>query len=174
MIRDILVKSLYKKLLGPEFGPEETVEYPFQKYITGILSTSFIPPDTSTDPDTDVGVTLDPADKSVMDSIKDKKKSFNSDEHSIDDSSQTFAESSLDPRKGSKSMGISFVVSSQTNEPKISFCCTWARYDLKDGFDRYDQGVYERVPNFYLSDEITINTRDIKVGQMIYGLKGVH
>ena len=30
-----------------------------------------------------------------------------------DDSSLTFAESSLDPRKGSKSMGISFVVSSQ-------------------------------------------------------------
>ena len=46
MIRTHLVKSLYQKLLGPEFGPEETVEYPFQKYITGILSTSFNPPDS--------------------------------------------------------------------------------------------------------------------------------
>jgi len=163
MIRTHLVKSLYQKLLGPEFGPEETVEYPFQKYITGILSTSFIPPDASKDPETDVGVKVDPADKLAMDSRKDKKKSFSSDEHSIDDSSLTFAESSLDPRKGSKSMGVSFVVSSQTSEPKISFCCTWARYDLKDGFDRYDQGVYERVPNFYLSDEISVEESDEKI-----------
>jgi len=157
MIRTHLVKALYEKLLGPEFGPEETVEYPFQKYITGILSTSFNPPILSNDPNTDVGVRLDPADKN------DTQMSRSSDENSLDDSSLTFAESSLDPRKGSKSLGISFVVSSQSNEPKISFCCTWARYNLKAGYDRYDHAVYERVPNFYLSDEISINESDKKI-----------
>ena len=62
---------------------------------------------------------------------------------------ETFHETALDPRSGSKSMGVSFVIlSSQT--PKISVCCTWARYELQDGYDRYEHGLFQRFPNFLL------------------------
>ena len=41
MIRTHLVRSLYEKLLGPENGPEETVEQPYSKYQIGILESCF-------------------------------------------------------------------------------------------------------------------------------------
>jgi len=73
-----------------------------------------------------------------------------------------FQESPLDPRVGSKSMGVSFVVSSETGVPKISICCTWARYEIKEGYDRYENILFQRKPNFFISDEISITGEDIR------------
>jgi len=159
LIRDVLVKSLYKKLQGPEFGPEEEVEFPFVKYVVGILSTSFVPEDSTESVD-DPAARDDPEFRSTN-GIKDKKGIYhaigkNESSESVDES-ESFHESSLDPRTGSKSMGISFSVSSKLGNPKISICCTWARYELKDGFDRYQYGLFHRVPNYFVTKEIEIS-----------------
>ena len=47
MIRTHLVRSLYEKLLGPENGPEETVEQPYIKYQIGILESCYHSPNQS-------------------------------------------------------------------------------------------------------------------------------
>ena len=158
MIRNILVKSLYEKLQGPEFGPEEEVEFPFSKYVVGILSTSWIPEDDPT-------VLTDPAGLSepqfsTVTGIKNKNgvcKSVRSDESSESTGDDSFHESSLDPRLGSKSMGLSFSAFSKSGNIKFSICCTWARYELKTGFDRYEHGLYTRVPNYFITKEIEIS-----------------
>ena len=108
MIRNALVKSLYEKLQGPEFGPDEEVEFPFSKYVVGILSTSFIPDDITamTDP-----AGLNDPGFSAVNGIKNKRgiyRSIRNNESSESDDDDSFHESSLDPRLGSKSMGLSF------------------------------------------------------------------
>ena len=158
MIRNILVKSLYEKLQGPEFGPEEEVEFPFSKYVVGILSTSWIPEDDPT-------VLTDPAGLSepqfsTVTGIKNKNgvcKSVRSNESSESTGDDSFHESSLDPRLGSKSMGLSFSAFSKSGNIKFSICCTWARYELKTGFDRYEHGLYNRVPNYFITKDIEIS-----------------
>lgn len=152
MIRDSLVRSLYKKLLGPEFGPEEEVEFPFAKYAVGIISTSFVPQD-STEYLTDSTARDDPEFKISGISLSNHSEAAESTDEAFED----FQESSLDPRVGSKSMGVSFVVSAIKGNPKISICCTWARYELKDGYDRYEYGLFRRVPNFFITKEIEIS-----------------
>lgn len=163
MIRNNLVKSLYEKLQGPEFGPEEEVEFPFAKYVVGILSTSFIP-ENSSDLLTDSAALYDPG-LSTVNGIKDKKgfyKSIKNNEPSESiDEDESFHEYSLDPRQGSKSMGLSFSTSSKSGNVKLSICCTWARYELKKGYDRYAYGLYHRVPNYFITKEIDIsNSKD--------------
>ncbi len=157
MIRNILVKSLYEKLQGPEFGPDEEVEFPFSKYVVGILSTSFIPDniESMTEP---TGLN-DPVHLTVN-GIKNKRgiyKSIKNNESSESDDDDSFHESSLDPRLGSKSMGLSFSTSSKSGKIKFSICCTWARYELKIGYDRYEYGLYNRVPNYFITKEIEIS-----------------
>jgi hypothetical protein len=157
LIRNTLVKSLYEKLQGPEFGPEEEVEFPFSKYVVGILSTSFIPDDITamTDP-----VGLNDPGFSSANGIKNKRgiyRSIRNNESSESDDDDSFHESSLDPRLGSKSMGLSFSTSSKSGTAKLTICCTWARYELKNGYDRYEYGLYNRVPNYYVTEEIEIS-----------------
>ncbi len=157
MIRNVLVKSLYEKLQGPEFGPDEEVEFPFSKYVVGILSTSFIPDDVAAIPDP---TGLNDPGFSTVNGIKNKRgiyKSIKNNESSESDDDDSFHESSLDPRLGSKSMGLSFSTSSKSGEIKFSICCTWARYELKNGYDRYDYGLYTRVPNYFITKEIEIS-----------------
>ena len=48
MIRTYLVKALYEKMLGPESGVNEIAEFPFTKYVTGIISTTFAPESKNT------------------------------------------------------------------------------------------------------------------------------
>ena len=157
MIRNILVKSLYEKLQGPEFGPEEEVEFPFSKYVIGILSTSFIPDSTASL--ADLAGLNDPG-FSTVNGIKDKRgihKSIKNNESSESDDDDSFSESSLDPRLGSKSMGLSFSAFSKSGNIKFRICCTWARYELKNGYNRYEYGLFNRVPNYFITKEIEIS-----------------
>jgi len=158
MIRNILVKSLYEKLQGPEFGPEEEVEFPFVKYVVGILSTSFIPK-KPIEPGPD-SFTRDDPEFTSSPGIKDKKGIYHpikkTDSFESFEGDDSFHESSLDPREGSKSMGVSFLVSS-SGTPKISICCTWARYEPKSGYDRYEYGLFNRIPNYFVTNEIEIS-----------------
>ena len=41
MIRTHLVKALYRDLLGPKFGYDETLEQPFATYQVGVLTSCF-------------------------------------------------------------------------------------------------------------------------------------
>ena len=141
--------------MGPEFGPEEEIEFPFITYVVGILSTSFVPEgspeslsDSSArdDPEFKVGKLISTGNNEASESL--------------DESSESFNESSLDPRMGSKSMGVSFSVSTKQGNPKISICCTWARYELKEGYGRYEYGLFHRVPNFFITKEIEISNTD--------------
>ncbi|MBL77241.1 MAG: hypothetical protein CL763_10030 [Chloroflexi bacterium] len=161
MIRTHLVKALYEKMLGPELGPNEIAEFPFTKYVTGILSTTFIPPPPANGENNtpeDPGAKNDPA--FTSDKVFVRKKFEDSDQS--EEIVETFQETALDPRTGSKSMGVSFVISS-SETPKISVCCTWARYELQSEYDRYDHGLFQRYPNFYINNEITIDGVDKKI-----------
>lgn len=162
MIRDLLVKSLYEKLQGPEFGSEEEVEFPFSKYVVGILSTSFVPENSRIMPMSDSAALNDPG-FSTVNGIKNKRgiyKSIRDNESTESDDDESFHEYSLDPRQGSKSMGLSFSTSSKSGNITLSICCTWARYELKNGYDRYEYGLYTRVPNYFITKEIDISNSD--------------
>jgi len=61
MIRTHLVKALYKKLLGPELAVDEEIESsPVIKYTVGILSTTFVPKEESSNNSGDISATDDP------------------------------------------------------------------------------------------------------------------
>ena len=107
MIRTFLVKALYQKLLGPEFGINEEAEHPYAKYQAGILSSSFIR--HQGDPDhedhIDGNLRTDAADRSESIEAGTRSDDFAGGENNF-----TVPDTELDPRKGPRSIGISFVV----------------------------------------------------------------
>ena len=115
MIRTHLVRSLYEKLLGPENGPEETVEQPYIKYQLGILESCYhtdIPKDTSPPSD----------DKNPG------KSSSSIDVISSVDNDVQWPDSEID-MAGSFSLGLSFVLKGKS--PKVQICTTFGRYEPK-------------------------------------------
>ena len=96
MIRTHLVRSLYEKLLGPENGPEETVEQPYIKYQIGILESCY-----HTD------ITKD--NSSASDDKNPGKSSSSPDVLASVDNDVQWPDSEID-MAGSFSLGLSFVL----------------------------------------------------------------
>ena len=97
MIRTFLVKALYQKLLGPEFGINEEADQPYAKYQAGILSSSFIR--HQGDPDHE-----DHIDGNLRTDAADRSESIEAGTHSDDfaggENNFTVPDTELDPRYG--------------------------------------------------------------------------
>jgi len=120
-MRSNLYHSLIAELLGPRNGAEETFPHdidPRDEYITGILE----PQDLISSPVNDISKS------DITANISDEES-----EEDASDISDDFDMRStvLGPRSFPKSMGISFIVKSPDDFPKLSFCITWGRYSSK-------------------------------------------
>ena len=149
MIRTHLVRSLYEKLLGPENGPEETVEQPYSKYQLGILESCF-------HQKSEDRLIEDASNKNFS---YNKENSYGSEIKNFEDDSEgdkdilwPDTELALD---GSFTLGLSFVI--KGDSPKIKICNTWGRYTFVENLER-SLKFFNREPNFYLTDWLDVTS----------------
>ena len=116
-MREFFVNDLIKNVLGPRNGIDEEIDQnPLSEYITGILSPigSGNPADSLADDPVEMpngGGTGGEADDNL--------------DHAVNISD--ILAPALDPKRMPSSMGLSFIVESES-VPKIRICLTWARY----------------------------------------------
>lgn len=139
-VRDELLTSLVREVLGPRSGPHETLPAdhdPRQEYITGVLE----PRDARSQ------------DERIEDQIDAVIEETSSDE---DQDNQGYVAATgmfspaLDPRALPRSIGLTFTVEGKNGDPYIEICVTWARYS-KNG-----NGEFERKPAFFLSGAVNV------------------
>tara|TARA_B100000676_G_scaffold157266_1_gene154976 strand:+ start:3501 stop:10052 length:6552 start_codon:yes stop_codon:yes gene_type:complete len=139
MIRTHLVRSLYEKLLGPENGPEETVEQPYIKYQIGILESCY-----HTD------ITKD--NSSASDDKNPGKSSSSPDVLASVDNDVQWPDSEID-MAGSFSLGLSFVLKGKS--PKIQICTTFGRYQPKENVPATLK-IFKRKHNHHVTDWLDV------------------
>lgn len=163
LVRTHIVKSMFKDLLGPKLGYNETIENPYDKYIVGILKPH--PPKTeSTDStviDDEHAPRSDAYQKqhSELEAVTDpyEKASFEELTGSQDFDFEPFDEdftipvdADLNLMRGAYSLGLSFVVSGAN--PVIHICCTWGKYKLTQS------NTYKRYTNVIVTNPINVST----------------
>jgi len=144
MIRTHLVKALYRDLLGPKNGYDETIEQPFAKYQVGVLTSCFHSEKI------DDKIISDPLEKS-FEQLPSKSQEY---VESTQESDVPWPDTELD-LDGSFTLGLSFVVSGTS--PKIRICSTWGRYSYSDKLPA-NLKVFERNPNYYLTEWIDVKS----------------
>lgn len=141
-IRERHYTSLVKQLLGPRKGATEEVDRdPRSEYVTGILEPSSYNRE----------ILIEDYGKSDLGTYTESREYEEDDA----DDSRDFETSpeKLDPRALPKSMGLSFVVASQTR-PLIDFCVTWARYE------EVHKKWYRKPENYIVTDfDVSSETR---------------
>lgn len=148
-VRTELLLSLTKELLGPRDSSNEVLPPdvdPRNEFITGIL----IPKTASNEDASDIEAQVDTIKQGVEFSYEDD----------LEDETTIIATSPiLDPKSLPKSLGISFIVTSNTQSPQIAICATWARY--KDEKNAQRKTVYRRIPNGYVTEEFVSIERNM-------------
>jgi hypothetical protein len=122
-VREIFFTELVRQVLGPSTGPTESMDKdPRNEYVTGILEPR----------DYDRGHLENYGNADIGMFIPEE-------EHEEDDSdvANDFGgiPTNLDPYAFPKSMGVSFVVCSES-KPMVDFCVTWARYNRENNLWR--------------------------------------
>jgi hypothetical protein len=153
-VRDHLVVTLGREILGPRSGPNEK--------ITGFAGNP-VPPDPSDEYVTGV---LEPHGYRYSQTLfLDRPRLYSAQEinrleevnvpndDTDDDDSDIGTESKeitpgLDPRSLPKSLGISFILAYKF-KPKISICATWARY-------RRDGNGWQRLPSYFIQHNVDV------------------
>ena len=137
-VRDELVISLSKELLGPRRGRTEKITMdPKYEYVTGVLE----PEDYTRKKQEE----LVKKTNSDLEESTDGNKSQISGGHPTEDEFEPDLESNvslqrIDPRAFPKSMGMAFILDENITE--IDVCATWARYK------QIDEKLWERIPDF--------------------------
>lgn len=142
MVRTYLVKALNEKLLGPQFGPYETIEQPYGKYQVGVLTSCFHSKTL------DDKMLYDPSEKNFKDPGKKSTEFI----ESTNDNDVQWPDTELD-LEGSFTLGITFVIKGES--PKIRICNTWGRYAPAEKLPS-DLKIFTRQPNYYLTDWLDI------------------
>ena len=153
MIRTHLVRSLYEKLLGPENGPEETVEQPYIKYQIGILESCYHSPNQSNNQkDT----------SSASDDKNSPRQNLTTDVSTSVDNDVQWPDSEID-MAGSFSLGLSFVL--KGTSPKVQICTTFGRYEpkktipnLNDSAAKGEEFCTISLPEINAEDQSKINS----------------
>lgn len=136
-VRDELVISLSKELMGPRRGRTEEIRIdPRHEYVVGILEPRGYRRDGSDD-------LVKKTNSDVRDTSDGKRQEIRGG-HATEDESESELENNLladniDPRAFPKSMGMTFMLAK--DEQEIDICATWARYKL-------DDGIWRRAPDF--------------------------
>lgn len=135
-MREVFFAELVKQLLGPRKGADEPIgKDPRYEYVTGILEPK--------DYDRNRWENLTNSDVATFASEEEH-------EEDDSDSANEFGSipTNLDPVAFPKSIGLSFVVCSQT-KPVIDFCATWARYIL-------ESGQWRRKPDKFIEHDVEV------------------
>lgn len=140
-VRTELVQELQQQLLGPRQGINELLVDPHREYMTGVLAPVTDPLTASPVRDVDTD-----ADSLVGDAAEDSED----DENPVGITVPTGLAPALDPASQPRSLGISFVVHSDTT-PTLQICATWARYERQAA--QRGANCFRR-PKFFLTGEI--------------------
>jgi len=139
--REIILIALVKEVLGPRNGNNEILpadQNPRDEFITGILAPAKAPQDT----------------ENIEGEFEDigEEVEYISDEE--DQGSQGYAaipgifSPALNPKELPRSIGLSFTVEANNNNPQIEICATWARYQL-------NQHGWQRHPDVFISGVVS-------------------
>ena len=158
-MRDVLIKDLYREILGPRRGSYEEMgkeENPYKEYLTGkIIPKNFRSEGRS--PDTEpIIVNSGISTESIDDPLDQEFDVVPTLENELYE---------LNPAANPKSFGISFQAEGNWEEP-LKICVTWGRYTKKPIGDSY---VWERQP-YHIIKEIRIKEPNKEYGpENIYG-----
>jgi len=158
-MRDVLIKDLYREILGPRRGSYEEMgkeENPYKEYLTGkIIPKNFRSEGRS--PDTEPIIVNSGISTDSIDDPTDQEFDV------VPPLENELYE--LNPAANPKSFGISFQAEGNWEEP-LKICVTWGRYTKKPIGDSY---VWERQP-YYIIKEISIKEPNKEIGPVnIYG-----
>lgn len=145
MIRTHLVKALYRDLLGPKFGPRETIEEPFLKYELGILNSSYSINDILAQSQSTLDAEINPniaeiKQEAIEAPMPDNTQGLENLRQEVD--------TELNLKSGALSLGLSFVL--EGVNPKFKICLSWARYVPNIEFGNVPR-EFLRKPNFFVT-----------------------
>lgn len=143
-MRTRLVRALYKELVGPRHGIEETLKNPDFEYVAGVLEPK----------DYEIAEIEETEELKQIDHVRQEAEEATRTAKEVDDLEQqddigTFSgmpEGGLDPRSRPKSLGVSFCI--EGVDPEIDLCLTFARYF------RTEAGLWKRKPNYLILQAI--------------------
>jgi hypothetical protein len=149
-VRDILVTRLCKEILGPRNGPRELFlgkgdnppPNPADEYVVGVLEPK------GTQRSALAHVTRSFFSNQEVIRMDDSEKIIDEEEDCNCESEPAEITPELDPRALPKSIGLSFVLNG-TDQLKISFCITWARY-------KKVEKAWQRCPDHIIKKNIEI------------------
>ena len=140
-----LLIALTKEVLGPRYGPYETLppgQDPRSEYITGVLAPLNAPHEHEIEAEAE----------NISEEVVAEEDGDGSDAPVV---SSTVAPA-LDPRALPSSIGLTFTLGTASNqEPQIDVCATWGRYALADG-------CWTRTPHGFVTGPIRVDTEDAK------------
>lgn len=152
--RTELLLSLIRELLGPRDSLDEVLppdQDPRNEFITGILIPKAANPEDASDIEAEA------------DTIEEGVAEIGDDD--VEDETTIIATSPiLDPKSLPKSLGISFIVTSNNKLPQIAICATWGRY--LDQKDVKGKTVYKRIPNGYITPEFISVKENIALAEI--------
>jgi len=138
--RDHILIALVKEVLGPRNGSNEILpenQNPRDEFITGVLAPAKAP--------------------ASQDNIEGETDDFGEDVEDVsseeDQDSQGYVvvpgvfSPALNPKELPRSIGLSFTIDADNNNPQIEICATWARYQLT-------QQGWQRHPAVFLSGAV--------------------
>jgi len=147
LVRTHIVRYMFKDLLGPKQDHDETIKNPYDQYMVGILK-----PRPTKEERSELEITTDPHEKASFENLA---KYGDSDFESDDVDLTVPVDADLDLRRGTRSLGLSFVVSG-TN-PTIRICCTWGKYVLTS------HNVYKRHTNVIITNPICVSESGMRL-----------
>jgi len=152
-MRDVIIKDLYREILGPRRGSYEEMgmeENPYKEYLTGkIIPKGFRTEERS--PDTEP---INVKSGISAESIDDLSNQESDDVPTLENELYE-----LNPAANPKSFGISFQAEGNWEEP-VKICVTWGRYSKKTRGDSY---VWKRQP-YHIIKEIRIKEPNKEYG----------
>ncbi len=156
-VRNEMLIALVREVLGPREGAHEVLpeeQDPRQEYVTGVLE----PRNARTQ---------DERGEDMVDQVIEETSSEEDQETQGYVAATGIFSPALDPRALPRSIGISFTVEAETDDPQIEICATWAHYEQhNDGWHRQPAGFLSGVvsalqdgQNWRLDAGVRVNLR---------------
>jgi hypothetical protein len=152
--RDEMLVALVQEIMGPRGGPTEVLpanQDPRDEYITGVLA----PARAQRHPD-DIEADADELPLEDVEGEEDEdgpRHSLSSEEDQDPNGHMVvppLLSPALNPKELPRSVGLSFTVEGDTDDPTIEVCATWARYQLV-------HAGWQRLPTCLLTGPVRAN-----------------
>jgi len=144
-----MLTALVRELHGPQFGQFEHLpgsRDPRSEYITGVLAP--VIQERHPDPDGDM-------DELIVEVSDDEDQGA----EGVVVAAPSVFSPALDPKAQPRSIGLSFVIVSNTTRPKLDVCASWARYEphADGGWIRHPQAIVFNSISFTANPRLHTN-----------------